>query len=117
MFTINLNQLEFFSYHGLHEEERVIGNTFLVDLELAFEAGGNIQGIEQTIDYSAVYSLVKNRMAKPALLLETLAQDIVSGIHGLDSRISFVRVSITKKSAPITGLQGNVGVSCSQSFK
>ena len=36
MLTIQLNNLIFHAYHGLYEEEKIIGNDFEVNLEVKF---------------------------------------------------------------------------------
>ena len=83
MFTINLHNLQFFSFHGIHEEERILGNNYEVNVELSFDTEEQITALEQTINYASVYDIIKKRMSVPTALLETLAQDLAQEIHGL----------------------------------
>lgn len=119
MFTINLKNLSFYSYHGIHEEEKILGNEFEVNAELSFEANDHIDSLEQTINYASVYEIIRQRMTIPTGLLETVAQDIAQQIHAFDSRILSVSVSIEKKNPPIPGMEGmegSVGVTFRKDF-
>lgn len=116
MFTINLNNLKFFSFHGLYEEEKILGNEYEVNVSLSFETEEKITTLEQTINYASVYGLIKKRMAIPAALLETLAQDLAQQIHNLDLRITTITISIEKKNPPIPNIQGSVGVTYTKEY-
>ncbi|MDP9047534.1 MAG: dihydroneopterin aldolase, partial [Bacteroidota bacterium] len=37
--TISLHGAEFFAYHGFYPEEQVLGNRFLVDIEVEYNFG------------------------------------------------------------------------------
>lgn len=116
MVTIQLKDLLFFSHHGIHEEEKILGNEFEVNVELSFNADDRIDSLEQTVDYSSVYAIIKQQMAIPTRLLETLAQHIAQKIHAFDNRILSVTVSIEKMNPPIRGMQGSVGVKYHKDF-
>ena len=116
MVTIKLNNLIFFSYHGVHEEEKILGNSYEVNVDLSFEAAGTIKTLEQTINYVSVYNIIKQRMTIPAALLETLAQDIADRIHASDKRIKSIRVCVDKKNPPIANMEGSVGVIFTKNF-
>ena len=116
MLTINLTNLIFYSYHGVHEEERILGNEFVLNVALSFEVAGHITELEQTINYASVYELIKLTMAIPTALLETLAQDLTQKIYAFDKRIKSISVSIEKKSPPLPNIQGSVGVTYIKEF-
>ncbi len=116
MFTINLHNLNFFAHHGVHEEERILGNNFIVNVSLTFNEEEHITSLNQTINYASVYGIIQKRMNIPTALLETLAQELVSAIHVFDNRISSIKVSIEKKDPPISNMQGSVSVSLSKDF-
>ena len=117
MFTIHLNKLAFFSHHGMHEEEAITGSGFEIDVSVQFDAGGKVTSIHQTINYVAVYGVIKNHMIQPVALLETLAQNITEDIYLLDNRIRTINISINKLHPPIKNFVGSVGVSYSKAFK
>lgn len=110
MFTITLHNLVFHSFHGIHEEEKILGNTFIVDAEISFQEEDRVDSLEQTINYASVFEIIKRRMAVPTALLETIAQDLAGEIRLLDERISSIRISIQKKHPPIRSMEGSVGV-------
>ncbi len=116
MFTIRLNNLKFFSFHGLYEEERILGNEYEVNVSISYDTAEKITAMEQTINYASVYEIIKQRMAIPTSLLETLAQDLAQQIHNLDLRITSITVSIEKKNPPIPNIQGSVGVTYNKEY-
>ncbi|HMU10632.1 MAG TPA: dihydroneopterin aldolase [Ferruginibacter sp.] len=116
MVTIQLKNLLFFSHHGIHEEEKILGNEFEVNAELSFEADDHIDSLEQTINYASVYDIIRQRMTIPTGLLETVTQDIARQVHAFDSRILSITVSIEKKNPPIPGMEGSVGVTFRKDF-
>jgi len=116
MFTINLHNLIFHSFHGVHEEESLLGNTFVVNISLSLETDEKITVLEQTVNYASVYAIVQKRMSLATPLLETLVQDLVQEIHEFDQRIRSVAVSIEKKNPPIPNIGGTVSVSLKKDF-
>lgn len=116
MITIRLNELQFHSYHGVHEEEEILGNNYEVNVELSFDSTEIITELQQTINYVTVYEIIKQRMAVPTALLETLAQDLAEQIHDADKRIRSITVSVKKKNPPVPGMEGTVGVSYKMDF-
>lgn len=116
MFTISLHNLIFHSFHGVHEEENLLGNTFVVNISLSLEAGEKVTALDQTVNYASVYTLVQKRMSLATPLLETLVQDLVDKIHEFDRRIRSVTVSVEKKNPPIPNIGGTVSVSLKKDF-
>ena len=116
MFTINLHNLIFHSFHGIHEEEKILGNTFEVNVNLSFITDEHITTLEQTINYATVYKIIKNRMQIATPLLETLVQDLSEEIRLFDNRIKSISVSVEKKNPPIPNMEGSVSVHYKKDF-
>ena len=116
MFIIQLNNLQFFSFHGVHEEEKILGNNYDVNVSVSFEQEEDIKHLEQTINYVSVYQLVKKRMDIPEVLLETLVQDLARMIYDLDNRIKTITVAVEKKNPPMINIQGSVSVIYTKEF-
>lgn len=97
--------MEFFAFHGVYEEERVKGNKFEVDLSIDYPFEGQVADdlLENTIDYAALYELVKVVMDKPANLLEHLAVTIRDSITQQFPQIEKVSVTVSKFNPPING--------------
>ncbi len=117
MMTIHLNNMNFYSGHGLHGEEAVTGNTFQLDVSFSYIPEGRVVSIDQTINYAAVYEVVSRIMRGREDLLETLAQDIAAAVHDLDNRIREVSVKIMKLNPPIAYFSGQVGVTYTKVFE
>jgi len=111
VFTIHLSNLKFFSFHGLHEEERILGKEYEVNVDVSFEEQLLITRLHQTIDYEKIYRIIKQRMNIPTALLETVAQDLAQKIYNADKRIVTININIKKLHPPIAAFEGNVGVS------
>jgi dihydroneopterin aldolase len=116
MLTTQLQDLEFFAYHGLYESEKLLGNNFLVNATISIDANQKIEHIYQTLDYVNVYDIIKSRMHIATPLLETIAQELVSSIYAADNRIKSIEISIKKLTPPIPDFKGAVGVSIKQLF-
>lgn len=112
MMTIHLNQLKFFSYHGVLDEEKIIGGQFEVNISVDYiPASTTIKHLHDTINYVSIYEMVKVRMQQPAELLETIATELAQQILAHFSIAQEVKISITKLHPPIAAFQGSVGVS------
>lgn len=116
MVTIHLHNLQFFSFHGVHEEERILGGEFVVNAELSFNESNVITALDQTIDYVKIYALIKQQMSVPTALLETVAQGLADNIYAIDNRIASISINIKKTNPPIANFQGSVGVSFKKDF-
>lgn len=116
MFTINLHHLIFHSFHGVYDEERILGNTFEVNVSIAFVAHQQVTSLEETINYVSVYEIIKQRMSQTTPLLETLAQELTQKIYDFDNRIKTISVSVEKKNPPISNMEGSVSVTYKKDF-
>lgn len=111
MFSIHLNQLQFYSYHGLYEEEKVIGGVFEVNAIVIYNiTKENSFKINDCLNYVALYEIIKTRMSKPTELLENIANEIAQTILAQFSQVTEVDISITKKNPPIHQCKGNITV-------
>lgn len=116
MYTIHLHQLSFWGYHGIHEEEQTIGNTFLVDVDVQIKMTQAIRTLSDTLDYVRCYEIIQKRMSQPTHLLENIAEDIISAIQAADNRVSSIQCTIRKPSPPIQHFVGSVGITLNKSF-
>ena len=96
--TIELSSLVVFGHHGYLEEERRLGQRFLVDLWVDVgEAATASDRIQETVDYRRLAALVRDVFAGPErLLLEGLAGAIADGVLGRFSVVERVRVRVRK---------------------
>ena len=80
--TIELTSLVLFGHHGFLEDERRLGQRFLVDLWVDVgDAAASSDDIDETVDYRQLAALVREVFAGPErLLLEGLGGAVVDGI-------------------------------------
>lgn len=108
---IHLQKVKFFGCHGLDAGEEITGGEFEVNLTTNYiPVRIPIKKIEETLDYTALLSIVRERMNRPADLLETLATEIATEIIAKFSIVTAVEISISKLHPPIQNFEGSVGV-------
>ncbi len=111
MLTIELSGLRFYAYHGLYEEEKILGGEYEVNASLVYHpVVMPVENITEIIDYTALCALIKNRMAVPTPLLETIAVSIAQEILSAFSLVEKVTVSVKKINPPVIEFQGSVSV-------
>ena len=95
---IELASLVVFGHHGFLEEERRLGQRFLVDLWADVgESATASDRIEDTVDYRRLAGLVREVFAgQERLLLEGLAGALVDGILERFPAVEWVRVRVRK---------------------
>ena len=116
-YTIHIEDVLLTALHGVHPLESVGGNQFQLSLQIKYNSGDEVvTTLSQTIDYAAVYQIVKTVFAKPKPLLETVADNIVRAIYSQYPFIKEISISIFKLTAPIAGFSGKVGVTLKSIF-
>ena len=104
-----------FGYHGVFESERLNGQEFIVDVEMAAEFENLNDDLNQTIDYSKIIDLVSNEIASnPVNLIETLAERIAIKILDFESKIKKIIITVHKPSAPVSASVSDIAVSISK---
>ena len=117
MITIHLYNLRFYAFHGVHEEERLLGNEYEVNADVQFhEEHTEINTLSQTINYAEIFEIIKKRMHIPTDLLETVVMDIGNTIHEKYDYVRSIRISLKKIYPPIESIAGSVGVSWHKEF-
>ena len=96
--TIELSGLVVFGHHGYLEEERRLGQRFLVDLRVDVHGDAtDTDRIEDTVDYRRLASLVRDVFAgRERLLLEGLAGSIADRLLEQFTAVERARVRVRK---------------------
>lgn len=112
MALILLENMEFFAYHGCFAEEQIIGNRFIVNLtfETDTSAAETSDNLHDTVNYQAVYNIVKKEMDIKSKLLEHVASRIGIGVKKNFPQIERLMVKISKTNPPLGGKLENVSV-------
>ena len=123
MAIIALEGMRFFAYHGFYEEERTIGNDFILDVyvnadtELAafsdelyadpviLKKEDATEGKEKpgTVNYETIFLICQAEMRKPAKLLETLVERIAEHIMEYFDNAEGVIVRLKMLHPPLGG--------------
>ena len=105
MGVIQIENMEFYAFHGHFREEQIVGNKFLVDLhiEADLSAPAASDNLRDALNYQVAYRLVKQEMEKKSKLLENIAKRIIDSIYESFSNLDKVTVKISKMNPPMGG--------------
>jgi dihydroneopterin aldolase len=105
MIKVSLHGADFFAYHGFYPEEQLLGNKFLLDIDVEFTTDANMAGddIAKTVNYEQLYEIAAKEMTKTRKLLETVAQSIADTIRTEYPYVSNIRVELKKLNPPLKG--------------
>jgi 7,8-dihydroneopterin aldolase/epimerase/oxygenase len=94
-----------YSYHGCLEEEAIIGNEYIVDVELVtdFKESAANDDLSKTIDYVIVNRIVEEEMAIRSKLIETVGYRILGRLKLESFVLNHARIEIKKINPPING--------------
>jgi dihydroneopterin aldolase len=105
MAIIRLQGLDFFSHHGVYEEERKIGNRYTVDVEVVIAQNDfSTDMLNETVNYEEIYLTVATVMSAPVKLLETIASTINQQLLHHFSSILSIQTTVSKHNPPIKGV-------------
>lgn len=110
---IIIKDLQVFAYHGILEEERRLGQRFLVDLTafVDLSPAGKSDDYALTVGYDALVKtaidmLTERRFRLVEAAAEAVAQAVLSGFP----LVSRVVVGLRKPAAPIDAVFASVGI-------
>lgn len=112
MHTISVEGISLYAYHGCLEEEGKIGGYYLVDVHMKtdFTEAAIKDDLNKTIDYVAVYAIVKEEMTIRAKLIETVGKRILDRIMHDFKSVKSCKVKIVKINPPMNGNVDRVSV-------
>ncbi len=108
--NIILKDITLFGYHGVHPLENKCGTDFTINIVIAMDNRQPIKTLTDTIDYAAVYSLVKKVFSTTEQLLEVVADKLFIAIAETFPLAVEIEISILKSNPPMEGFMGQVGV-------
>lgn len=97
--------MNFYAYHGVLEQERKVGNHFIVSLsvEVSIDRSLETDDLSDTISYADLYALVNEEMSIPSKLLEHVVGRIHRRLMAYSERILSLRLRLTKLNPPFPG--------------
>ena len=105
MQKIIVEGIKIYAYHGCLIEESKIGCNYIVDvtMETDFSEAALTDDLTKTIDYVAVYNIVKAKMAIRSRLIEQVGQRIVNQLKNEFPAIKKIDLKISKLNPPMNG--------------
>ena len=112
MGLIQIENMEFYSFHGHFKEERIVGNRFIVDLtiETDMKIPAESDNLIDAVNYQRVFEIVKQQMELKSHLLEHIAGRILDAIYAEMKGINKVTVKVSKLNPPMGGKIGSVSI-------
>ncbi len=116
MGIIEIEDMEFYAYHGHYEEEKIVGNRFLLDLRIEADcyAAAQSDDIDDALNYQTVYKLICEQMKIKSNLLENIAQRILDTLYDNIDGIKKATIKVRKMNPPMGGQIKSVSVSMSK---
>lgn len=114
MGLIEIENMEFYAYHGHYEEERIVGNRFLLNIKIETntEKAELSDNIDDALNYQTVYSIIGQEMKQKSHLLENIAKRILDAIYSeFENKIISSEIKVSKINPPMGGQIGQVSVS------
>ena len=112
MGLIQIENMEFYAFHGHFKEERIVGNKFLVNLtiETDMEKPKVSDNLKDAVNYQRAYEIVKQQMEIKSHLLEHIAGRILDALYEEMGGIKKATVKVSKMNPPMGGKIGSVSV-------
>ena len=96
---ILLTDMVFHGHHGTLPAENVLGQPFVVSIELHLDLrpAGSSDDLTRTVDYGEVYCMARDIVEGPPVqLIETLAERIATGVLRDHPAVEAVKVRVAK---------------------
>ena len=109
---IFLENVRFYSYHGVAPQETAIGNEFIINLRLKTDFGKATETdeVEDTVSYADIYAALKEEMELPSKLLEHVCGRIVKRLSRDFRKIREIEIKLAKRNPPMGADIDSAGV-------
>src|SRR2546425_10388513 len=105
MGLIAVEGLQFYSHHGYHKEEQVLGGKYIVDIYmyLNIDEAAAADELKKTINYEEIYQLTKSEMEVHARLIEHVCKRILDRVKREYPKVERLKVRVSKHNPPLKG--------------
>lgn len=117
MGLIEIEGMEFYSFHGHYKEEQVVGNKFILNLsiETNTKKAESSDNLKDALNYQVVYEIIKKEMSKKSFLLENIASRILDSIYlEFKDQIISIKIKVSKINPPMGGQISKVSLTLSR---
>lgn len=100
---ITLHDVRFHAFHGVMPQERKVGGDFSVTVRVSVDISRAMESddVADTLNYAALYDIIKKVMEKPSCLLEHVVGRMAKAIFVAFPQVLAVDVKITKVNPPL----------------
>ena len=100
---IFLDNVRFFAYHGVGQQEREVGNEFVINLQLKVDIAraAETDDVTHTVSYADVYENVKAEMEIPSKLLEHVCGRIIKRLFRTFPTVKAIELKLAKRNPPM----------------
>lgn len=115
---ILFENLKIYAYHGVLEEERIIGTYYLINAEIHTDLWKASQSddLKDTINYAEINEIFHEEMKVPSHLLEHVVARMMNAIEKRFRKISYIKIKLTKTNPPMKGQMDGVSVEMEKDF-
>jgi dihydroneopterin aldolase len=120
MGKIIIEEMEFYAFHGHYQEEQIVGNRFLVDLEMDADLteAADSDNLNDAVNYQQAYQIIKNEMRRTkSNLLENIGKRILDALFAEMEGIEKASIRVRKLNPPMGGPIKSVGIKMSRKQK
>jgi dihydroneopterin aldolase len=104
-FTVSLDGIELYGYHGLYPGEKELGSKYKIDLSFDFLPTQKEElKLEDTIDYKKAYDIVVAVFEVPTQLLENICKSAATELKKAFPKALSIHISVSKFSPPLGGI-------------
>lgn len=102
---IFLENIKIYAYHGVLDQERVVGNNYVINLKLTLDLSRAAvsDDLNDTVSYADVFAIIKREMQTSSQLLEHVAGRILDAIKQTYPTIEEVELKLSKLNPPVGG--------------
>lgn len=102
---IELQDMEFYAYHGCYAAEKKVGNRFMVNLWMEYDASkpAETDNIKDALNYQTAYEVVDEQMAITSSLLEHVCKRILDALFDKFPQLITAQVDVSKMAPPMGG--------------
>ena len=112
-----IKSLKIFAYHGVHSEEKINGQNFIIDAEIKTDKlrGYESDNIDDVVSYSKIIKqIISFFTAKSCNLIEKIAEDTAKYLFETFGEINEINLTVKKPEAPISANFDYVAVKISR---
>ncbi|MBQ7471751.1 MAG: dihydroneopterin aldolase [Prevotella sp.] len=110
--SIFLRRVRFYAYHGVLPQERFVGGEYVLDLKADYDVSNAMRtdDVADTLNYAAVFDVVRREMGVPSALLEHVVGRIGESLFREFPQIRSLDISLCKCNPPMGADSDGAGV-------